>query len=358
MTTTTVRGTVAALALVALAAWLPASALGHSEPPRRCKVVKVHVRATRVVVRRVHGRRERVRVHYRKTVRKRVCKRRAGLVEVNPTPTIPKTAPLVAVHLRAHLDPSFTQSPTAPRDVTFQYSASASVATTLASVTTEAPAPALPEGVLQLVVQDASGSRSCSMNVGGKVTGGECPIVVPAFGRNEVTTTYLSGSTSATETTVDNIEPFSTTTTVTATQTECPPTEKEGKLYHCSYTVAVGTVDQNGKARVPTGLSLEWGDGKELIRSTEECVMGSCLDVSKPLTLEVTTNEAGTPSETCTLILTDWKGARREGAVGPAEAKEVCPTGVTVVGIYKADAITEAGWLSSRSEPTLALKSR
>jgi hypothetical protein len=71
----------------------------------------------------------------------------------------------VTVHDR--LDPSFKQSPSNPLAVTYSFSASA----TEWVDGSERPT-SLPAGFLNLY---SDGLLACSINVGGSVTGGECP---------------------------------------------------------------------------------------------------------------------------------------------------------------------------------------
>lgn len=155
------------------------------------------------------------------------------------------TTPAPTIAYQAHVDPTFVQSPTNPLAVSFSYSASATATsgTTTVSLSTTG---SLPLGVLQLDVQTAQGSGNealaCSMNVGGSVTGGTCPVVFPSSGNWTVTTTYIVSSTnsvSASET-VD-VLPYSTTTTL-ITSTTSSRTD-----------YSIGVVDQNGNSVLPQG---------------------------------------------------------------------------------------------------------
>ena len=168
-------------------------------------------------------------------------------------PSIASQAPAPArtVHLHAHLDPSFMQSPMDALAVTYAYSASA---------TEESPdlakqaAPSLPSGVLELY---SDGLLACSMNVGGTVSGGECPVSYSEYGAHTVIVTYASTSANASETVVEQIEafpavpPIVTHVALSVTQTGCAEdvTERwtesttEGNReasiteHRCSYTV-------------------------------------------------------------------------------------------------------------------------
>jgi len=175
-----------------------------------------YVRKVEKVKRREHG--------HTVKVRETVC------VYVAPKPTVkttpaPVTTPARTVKLHAHLDPSFTQDPSNPFEIAYSYSASASLQTAGA----EAPEPNLPEGVLNLY---ADGLLACSINVGGNVTGGQCP-TRETMGAHTIIVTYTSGQASATETSVETVSPFpvaSTTTTLTLTPAGCEEEEVAHKV--------------------------------------------------------------------------------------------------------------------------------
>lgn len=113
----------------------------------------------------------------------------------------------------AAIDPSYTQNPSNPLDVTFSYSATGDPLAT---------------GVLELFWGPSqSQTLACSMNVGGDVTGGTCEVVFPNYGPESITVEYLSGSTSATQTDTENIvdpNPVATSTTSTTSTTVATPT--------------------------------------------------------------------------------------------------------------------------------------
>lgn len=121
------------------------------------------------------------------------------------------TAPPRTVALSAHLDPSFVQSLADPLAVTYSYSASATATTAATTTTTTEPTP-LPAGILNLY---SDGALACSSPVGGEKTGGECPVTYKASGAHQVIVTYVAGSTLATETYTETVEPYSTHTTET-----------------------------------------------------------------------------------------------------------------------------------------------
>jgi hypothetical protein len=162
---------------------------------------------------------------------------------VTPAPTpmtlapgTPAPVPLVTLH--AHLDPSFAQSPSNPLAVTYSYSASA----TETINGTPSPNPNLPTGILNLY---SDGLLKCSINVGGSTTGGECPVTYSATGKHTVITTYTSGTLSATETYVEQIEPSATTMTDSATvEAESGNPAEKPHLW----TVTVSVTAPNGNA--------------------------------------------------------------------------------------------------------------
>jgi hypothetical protein len=203
-----------------------------------CSTSTTSVKATRwervplrrhghVVYHRVHGHRRpvlvRKQVHYTKHVQHFNC---VGTTPAAATPAEPSPAPK---KLHAHIDPSFVQSATNPLDVTYSYSASATTeeaSPALARAADATPAE-LPEGVLDLY---SDGSLACSINVGGPDTGGECPVTYRSTGTHTVVVTYISGSTTATETSTEQIEPFTTTTTVSAPYTPLEQSQLEQEV--------------------------------------------------------------------------------------------------------------------------------
>jgi hypothetical protein len=97
------------------------------------------------------------------------------------------TAAAPTASLAVKLDPTFVQSPTNPLDVTYTYSASATVA--------GSPDPSLPAGVLELF---SDGLLACSENVGAQTSAGTCAVTYSSFGAHTVNTVYDSGTNSAT----------------------------------------------------------------------------------------------------------------------------------------------------------------
>jgi hypothetical protein len=167
------------------------------------------------------------RAHYVKRVETVKEHKHGKIVKVEQTwcvYVVPKTkapAPLaVTPVLAVQLDPSFTQSPTNLLEVTYSYSASATIG--------GSPDSSLPDGVLEFF---SDGLLECSEDVGGQIDGGTCEVTYTTYGAHTVNVIYDSGSESATTgNETETIEPpspvppppaLATTTTVTLTPTTC-----------------------------------------------------------------------------------------------------------------------------------------
>jgi hypothetical protein len=123
---------------------------------------------------------------------------------------------------------NFTQSPTNAFDITYAYSVSSSSGS-------------LPNGVLDLYSSEIgapSGSTlECSLSVGGSVLGGTCPVMYTSTalpGSATVIVEYQSGTSAASKTFTEMINPFATTTTQAITASGSTTTD------------AVSVIDQNG----------------------------------------------------------------------------------------------------------------
>jgi hypothetical protein len=285
--------------------------------PKREYCKAQYVRKVEHVKRREHGRIVKV--------------RRVACVYVAPRKKLTAVAPAHTVHLKAHLDPSFTRDPNNPLAVTYAYSASASAELLDAPLSVE-PAP-LPEGILQLF---SDGSLACSLSVGGSTTGGQCPVTYPALGAHTVVTTYMSGSTSATETSIETIEPFSTTTTLNvSTPEECgerqetePAPRPASTIHFCFYMLSASTVDQNGNPD-DSGLHFSFSD------------LGLMGGV--PYRAEVTE-----------VIHPAWEGGSEWRACfihgfSPYDAGPYCPTSAPATWIITASGGAHPGWTGSQS---------
>jgi len=90
---------------------------------------------------------------------------------------------------RAHLDPFFTQNPSNPLEVTFDYNA------TPTKTGESSGNESLPKGVLAFY---SNGLLACSNNVGGQEKTGECAVTFGAYGEQKVDVIYASGESSAT----------------------------------------------------------------------------------------------------------------------------------------------------------------
>lgn len=135
-------------------------------------------------------------------------------------PTMPAPAGTPAVRYTAHVDPSFVQSQSDARAVTYTYSADATATQPDGTTTDMASSGQLPAGVLNFYSNSAPGgpeSLYCSINVGGSTTSGACPIDYGDTGTYQVTTEYVPNSASAvTETDSETVSPYATTTTASA----------------------------------------------------------------------------------------------------------------------------------------------
>ncbi len=127
------------------------------------------------------------------------------------TPPVTTSAPPTTT--RASIDPSYTQNPANPLQVTWAYSAAANGGS-------------LPDGTLSLTVYQSGqvgSAGGCSMNVGDGVNGGNCTVTLPAYGPYQVTVTYDGSDPSvapATSTDTETISnPNSPTTPPAPTQT-------------------------------------------------------------------------------------------------------------------------------------------
>lgn len=199
-----------------------------------------------------HPKREHCRAHYVRKVEK-VKRREQGrtvkvretfCVSVSPNAPAKTATPSATVRLRA-LDPSFTQNPANPLIVTYSYSASADQESGGVAL----PDTNLPSGVLAFY---SDGLLSCSINVGGSVSGGQCTVGYRSFGTHTIDVVYSSGENSATTgpETVTIVEPpiIPTTTTQTVQAEGCKerPYVEQIKQRVCDYTVAATTIAQDG----------------------------------------------------------------------------------------------------------------
>lgn len=166
-----------------------------------------------------------------------------GCVKKVSRPVLASLPPQVtATH--AALDPSFTQSPTDPLDVTFSYGATDAIT----------PTAVLPAGTLSLsaYIPDGPPVGGCEINVGGSataLTGGTCAIELPALGTYDIIVSYTGASTTvapSSTTYAETILPFPTTTNVTD-QTSGTTT-----------TYNMGVVDQNSNPVTVTSDATRW----------------------------------------------------------------------------------------------------
>lgn len=154
-----------------------------------------------------------------KTVRYVGCVYVAPKVVTTKAPISIPTGPTASAGVTlGAVDPTATQSPTDPLAITYAYSASASQVVNGLAQQVES----LPTGVLELFTALSPGQPTglvCSMNVGGSESGGNCNVEYQNVGTFQITTTYISGTTSATETDSVTIRPFTTTIATTRQST-------------------------------------------------------------------------------------------------------------------------------------------
>lgn len=209
-----------------------------------------------------------IRRHHRK-VKIAVCVKiaRPKPKTIAPATTAPRlTAPEV---LHAHLDPSFTRDHHDPLHVTYSYSAAA--LTTKEGVVIANPV--LPEGTLSLY---SDGLLKCSMNVGGALAGGECNTHYAATGEHQVVVDYQSGQLSSTETTIENIAPFTTTTTLTITYT--PLEHAENQAYSEPVCLEYGVSNGHTVCERYTTESHVWKLGALVITASTSDEYANSLD--------------------------------------------------------------------------------
>jgi hypothetical protein len=149
--------------------------------------------------------------------------------------------------LTAEIGPAVTQSPDNPLQVTYSYGASAHEASREAS---------LPDGVLNLY---SDGQLRCSANVGGgRERSASCAVTYTWFGAHPVTVELRSGAVRADASIEEDIEPFSTSTTLSIVREGCHLTQLfPGVSNVCWNSVEAGTVDRNGIAPPQGGVTIE-----------------------------------------------------------------------------------------------------
>ena len=210
--------------------------------------------------------------YHRETIRVK-GKRVVGCVYERPVTTVDNPAPLPTttttstttpappqtpvVSLAAHIDPTFTQSPSNPLAVTYAASASATVTT---DGVTQADS-LLPSGVLDLF---SDGSLMCSTNVGGSVGSADCPVTYTSFGSHVVVTEYLSGSLTGSETDIEQISQFTSVVTV-GTGSVGSETVDGSNNYAVNVTVPVSVNGSGGT------VSMDGGSCSPLVNSATTC---------------------------------------------------------------------------------------
>lgn len=205
------------------------------------------------------------------------------------TTTTTTTAGAPAVALGITIDPSYTQDPTNPLKVTYSFSASA---TQTANGTTT-PDPSLPQGVLNFF---SDGSLACSDNVGGSVDSGTCTVTYAAIGNHTVVTIYDSGTNSATETDVENIQPVIVNVTPASVYAACATYEPAGY-----YNANSGVITFNYDLIWPTYMqnpgvtvSMSTPSGDAIVNNSEQLMSSPPnTDLSVTLSYPGGTESAG-----------------------------------------------------------------
>lgn len=271
------------IVLVACLAFAPAAAARQHHPrsylPRRHHACRAGYRRERVAVReRRHGRL--VRRHHRV-----VWVRQVWCVADRHHKAGSRPA---SVSYATHVDPTFTQAADNPLAVTYQYSASATAIVN--GVTTDLAATGqLPAGILDFYTQQVPGgpqSLVCSMNVGGELTGGACPVTYQQTGTYEVTTQYIPDAASAvTETDTETISPYAT-----STSEQVSATAPSGPFDAYSIIVSPSVLDPGGNPLTPAAGS-EQVTVADLTNHTSSTFVGSGT-----LTLAVQRDDGG-PAE-------------------------------------------------------------
>jgi hypothetical protein len=201
-----------------------------------------------------HPAREHCRAHYRRATKTVRVRRHGRRLRVRRTfcvrrPSGPAAAQPGAIVTQVHLGPP-AQTPNEPLRVTYSFSATASEQ----AGATKKPV-ALPKGVIELF--DA-GNLLCAVNVGGAVTGGNCPATYENFGAHTIVVTYL-GLSNSTETQTEQVNPFPTSTTLALEGPyKCAANhETEPEAESCWWTTSVLTIDEFGHAPAEGSTLIE-----------------------------------------------------------------------------------------------------
>ena len=213
------------------------------------------------------------------------------------TTTTTTTAPAPVIALGVSLDPTFTQNPSNPFEVTYTFNASA-------TVDGQPAAPGqLPSGVLDFF---NDGLLASSLNVGGSVTGGTVTITYGAFGTHSVVTEYVSGTNSATTgAQPEDIEPPPVApTTVTEVWGATAPTNGASATVHViGSSASVSISDANFEGATSVGVTDQLGD------SCTATVSGTAATCTMSVTgtpSSLTVNYPGGTSVVTTQTVSPW----------------------------------------------------
>lgn len=219
------------------------------------------------------------------------------------TTTTTTLAPTPTPNLAVSLDPTFVQgnTPSSYLSATYSFSASASEQ--------GAPLQSLPSGVLNFY---SDGLLTCSINVGGATSSGQCPVTYSTYGTHTAVTEYVSGTNSATTGTQnESIQPPPITVNDTFGSTS-PTNVITGAIQATGNNAAVTVTDSNWEGAATVGLSDNFGD------TCTASISGTQATCSMPITgnpTSLTVNyTGGTPAQSTQnlapngvqSVTTDW----------------------------------------------------
>jgi hypothetical protein len=193
-----------------------------------------------------HPGHERCAAAYRRTVVERSGRAHGGRVEIRRVVCVRRQT-----RLAASIDPAFVQNPVNPLQVTYSYRAAA---------LEDGRATPLPAGTLEL---SSDGVPRCSAPVAGRIESASCTVTYSAFGPHSVLAELKSvpASASASASESEDIEPFTTSATLTVASAGCHLSyfgpRLEGTSNFCDYKLDVAVTDENGHAPPEGDTTIE-----------------------------------------------------------------------------------------------------
>lgn len=212
------------------------------------------------------------------------------------------------ISYKTAVDPTFTQSSSNPLAVTYTFDADAVEIDNGQTVNLGINGD-LPAGVLNFYSAVTTGGPEqlyCSLNVGGSTSSSDCPITYTQTGTYEVTTQYIPNSaTAVTETDQETINPYTTTTSLTATPTAC------GTLVPPTVTY-------------PPNPNLEFQENCYSLALASTAPASLVLSVTPPGTANESVSGVGmlvnpgtlAPGATCTLAVYWYQGSQQQAGLG------------------------------------------